>query len=225
MKGLSLSIQFEIVKRERLYYNQFQYCVSGRMSEAHIVRRVDHAHVDSRIDRRNSLSLQYGGQYVSHISEQERENLHEYVDVLMSAITPYRTSVTGDWFYVYTNDCHLCESIRKLSFVSHITGSRVTVIDIPEDSIVRKRSKYSHRTYFRNRRLSARDQDSLIAFIKHQEDDVQLSPRMKWWIESGMHLNLWTGYFIDHNDDGVRMMIELIAPGSTKKTVSILRDK
>lgn len=199
------------------------------MAEAHIVRRVDHAFVDSRVNRRNSLSdlykVRHGDHYITPISDQERANLHQYVDVLMSAITPYRTTVTGDWFYVYTNDLHLCEAIRKLPFVFGLRGTQVNQITVPPDSIVRKRSKYDYRTYFRSKRLSDDDQLALISLIEAQGSEVQVSPRMKWWLENQFHLNLWQGYFIDHNDPHLRVMIELIVPGGTKNTVSIVRDK
>jgi hypothetical protein len=46
------SPKFKPVRKDRLFYDQFEYCIGFRLDEVSCLRVLDHAHIDDMIERR-----------------------------------------------------------------------------------------------------------------------------------------------------------------------------
>ena len=95
------------------------------------------------------------------------------------------------------------------------------VIDRPKNSIKLRESKFTHRTYFRPTKLTAKEKASLANFFITQQDNIRLSPAAEGWMLTPM-TRTQDYFFMDHTGDSWLVMLALIRPGLFRKTLEII---
>jgi len=222
------TLDVQSISRDRLFYDRYEYCFNFRMAEADTLRELDHAKIDQIIDYRNSLqhvTPNFGGSWhrKTMISNIQRERCHIVCDLLLD-MPDLKLVLSRDWVYVYNNDLFALRQLEKLEFVEPLSMTHVTV-DRPRDTLLIRNSTYDYRSYFRARKIDIRTKDSLCRFLKDQQD-IRISPGLQGFLSPDWKYHgLSDHYFIDHNETGVLLMLELILPRAIRKTLGIIRDK
>ena len=216
---------FNDVSKDRLFYDQYRYCMYGRLREAGCLRKLDHAAIDHVVSVRREWVNKLQDYYSANraITDDVVKNLHSMCDVLINTKYQHKVVIEYNQVRVYTNDPELFSEITDtVSGLSYLTYTQA-VIDRPRDTICLKESAYTHRTYLRSVVVNEQQKRSISNLLKKQEG-IRLSPGLKDWT---LHTN-WRGwtesyYFVDHTDTGWMTMLSLVYPGLIKNTIQIIK--
>jgi hypothetical protein len=214
-------LRFKAVSRDRLYYDQYQYCMRVALDEAGSLRKLSHTYIDLDIERRRAWLIP------RIVLTQTIQNLHAVCDVLLAAENPYKMQVNYRGICLYTNDTALFVkllAIPRLTDFSQQDSSKLTqaVVDHPRNTVVLKDPQHKYRSYFRGLRVSENQKKSIGKLLAANQDTVRTSVGIKHWLASG---RVWAmpHYFIDHDDESCLIMLSLIYPGLIKNTVDIVK--
>jgi len=222
---INLRPTFNDVSRDRLFYDRYQYCMTGKLREAGCLRKLDHTSIDHVISVRRSWVDRSPDYYSSNraITDDMVQNLHAMCDVLNSTQHQYKLIVENNYIRVYTNNYQLFNEITRAVPALHYVNYTQAVIDRPRNSIKLKESTYTHRTYLRSARMSDQQKRSISQFLKNQ-DTIKLSPGLKnWTLYSNWRSGTESYYFVDHNDTAWMTMLSLIYPSLIKNTIQIIK--
>lgn len=218
-------LALNLINRDRLFFDRFQYCVRVNLNEASVLRGL-HGHdiIDRNIEIRRVWRA-LGNRINCEITEATVKNLHRVHDHFFSATSePFKMAVSGHQMWVYSNSLIFLNSFTTLPGVCLPRYSEA-VIDRPVDTVLLKNSRYSHRTYLKEQAITADQRQRLCDFFKNYHDSIRLSPSLDKWIRYGSGRRIFGYYFVDHDDDGWLVLFNLLQPGVTRKTIEIIADK
>lgn len=239
---ITLTHQYKLVVKDRLFYNRFEYAIGFRIDEASCLRELDHAHIDEMIARRRAWreiaqqrvvgtvkSSLFGHTPYSIISRRHREitettraDLHELADVLLASAAEFKLVVSVDQGHVYTNDRQLIDQLAVLASLTHKEYTRA-VVGRPRDTIQLKNPRHGYRSYFKNAKLTDEQKQHLTNFLANQTQ-VRTSPALNGWLASPFH-RTQDYFFIDHDKISWLTMLSLVRPGLIRKTQQIIAAK
>ena len=229
--------QFKTVAKDRLFYDQFEYCIGFHLAEISALRQLDHAQIDDVIERRKQwreMAQQrwFKGQR-SHgtimsrrwrdITDVTQANLHSLANVLLTTGASYKLVVSVDQGYVYTTDLALINQLTDMPELSHKTYTQARIIR-PKNTIQLKNPGHEYRTYFRAIKLSSQEKQVLIDFLQNQQDHTRMSPGLKNWVDDPF-TRTQDYFFVDHNGSSWLSMLSLVRPGIIRKTLQIVPAK
>lgn len=218
------------VSKDRLFYDQYEYVICVKMPEVSVLRYKTHRAINQELDYRqtwrgNLGARNFGGSWHSHhqrtITEEIRENCHEFLDFLESC-QDYKAWYSQDWVYIYSNDLALLRKIESLPYVIPV-DLKQAIVDQERNTILVRSSSYSKRSYFRSWKPTESEARALRNFLSQQQD-LRLSPSLQQWIKSEWSY-VRENFFIDHNDNGIELLLSLVANRPIRKTVTIKHDK
>jgi hypothetical protein len=217
------------VSKDRLYFDQYEYCLNFKLEELSALRELDHAHIDRELIHRSSWRQRnpnFGGSWRGRhndITDQHRQDCHALCDYLL-AQQNYKLVIYGDWGYVYSSDLSMLRNMEKLDYLKPV-NMKHAVTDIPRGSILIKSSQHEYRSYFRAGRVTAQQRESLRNFLANQQD-IRTGPGLQRLLNNTQtHHYINDNMFIDHNGQGIVTMLGLILPRSIRKTLNLVRDK
>ena len=217
------------VSKDRLYFDQYEYCLNFKLEELSALRELDHAHIDRELTHRSSWRQRnpnFGGSWRGRhndITDQHRADCHLLCDYLLSQQN-YKLVIYGDWGYVYSSDLSMLRNMEQLSYLKP-ANMKHAVTDIPRGSILIKSSQHEYRSYFRAGRVTAQQRESLRNFLANQQD-TRTGPGLQRLLNNTQtHHYINDNMFIDHNGQGIVMMLGLILPRAIRKTLTLVRDK
>jgi hypothetical protein len=230
--------QFKTVKKDRLYYDRFEYCLGFCLDEVSCLRVLDHDHIDRVIANRKQWreiaqqrwlagrqrhGIGLSRQYRREITEKTVEDLHGLATVLIDTDSEFKLVVSVVQGYVYTNDLSL---ISQLDCRPELTNKTYTRSEIcrPKNTIQLKNPQHAHRSYLQTTKLTAQQKQQLIDFFHNQQDQVRLSPALKSWIAQAFN-RTQDYFFIDHDSLAWLTMLSLVQPGIVRKTMHIIPAK
>ena len=228
------SLRTKTVKRTSLWYGKFDHCLMFHLDEASALRSLNHAHIDRILEiragwGRRMITTNYGGSWRGDwvtlaITDQTRKNLHDMCDFFQQEKSEHKIMITGNYVHVYTNDLDLLQRISALSFLSldNMTLCSLDTVGEP-GTVYLKQARHQNRSYFRYIKQEPEQADHLRKFLAVQEN-IRISPSLKDWMkrDSG---TLSEHFFIDHDDNGVLIMLALLNPRIIRKTLRISTDK
>ena len=213
-------------KRDRLYFDRYEYSFNFSMPEMTALRELDHVVIDQVLDSRSQRRMpNFGGSWRTprEITDQHREHCHAMCDFLL-AQQNYKITVSQDWGYFYTNDLAAVRRIEQLSYIVPLSIKQAQ-LNRPRNTLVIQNSQHEYRTYFKPGRISARDKENLQSFLGNQEN-IRLGPALKnFFTRSITYHYINDNFFIDHDGQGILTMLSLVRPNCVRKTVKLLRDK
>lgn len=226
-----------MVKKDRLFYDRFEYCMGFHLDEANCLRVLDHEHVDDMIARRqqwreiaqqrwNQGNRQFGSilsRRHKEITAKTIEDLHAVTEFLITAPEEFKLIVTINQAYVYTNDTIMINRLDRMPCLNHKSYARA-LITRPKDTVVLKNPKYQYRSYFKTVNLTAQQKDHLESFLINQANHVRLSPALQKWIDHSF-TRVQDYFFVDHDTQNWLTMLSLVQPGIIRKTMHIMSDK
>lgn len=229
-------LPFKLVPKDRLFYDKFEYCIGFFVEEATALREINHDYVDSILDgrirykedchRKALQSLQNTSWMMEKqfrpITQVTRERLHEVAETLIRANTEYKSVVSMNNMWVYTNSTELINELDDLTFLLHKHYTRA-IINRPRDTIIVRRSRFSMRSHLKSVALTAQQADKLRVFFLRNQGEIRLSPGLNEWCQ-GVYRRTMDYYFFDYSDPGWIMMISLINPQLLGKTLTITNE-
>jgi len=198
---------------------------------------LDHAQIDSMIGRRRqwreiaqrrwSMAGQRAstilGRAYKEITDDMVTDLHTLADVLLGATVEFKLVVSANQGHVYTNDLPLIDCLDGLQILSYKTFSE-SVVSRPKNTIALKKPKYQFRSYFRQFNLTQQQKDNLEKFLINQQDHVRISPALTEWLAFPFN-RIQDYFFVDHDSETWLTMLNLVVPGSIRKTLHIIPAK
>lgn len=200
------------------------------MPELSSLRGLDHAEIDRLIAYRNTWKVRnpnFGGSWRARrqeITDEEKANCHLLCDFLLARQDQFKLTISTDWAYVYSNSLSLLRELEALDYVLPL-NLKQAVIDRPRDTLLIRNSQHQLRSYFRAQRITHEQKTNLSNFLKNQTD-VRLGPGLAEFISDNQKYHYMNdNNFIDHDGQGILLMLEMVLPRSIRKTVKLIRDK
>lgn len=229
-------LKFKPVVKDRLFYDNYRYCMSFYLAEVSALKTLDHAYINVIIDRRklwrevahqrigggiNAKSRQtIVSRRWKEITDDTVEDLHELADILIKTSIDHKFVTSVNHAYVYTNSITLFKRIVKLANIQDISYSEA-VINRPKDTIKLANPKYPYRSYLKSVKLSPKEKENIINFFSNQQDYMRISPALVKWLLAPFH-RTQDYFFIDYESESWLLMLELVKPGLIRKTVNII---
>lgn len=230
----SLNLKFKPVVKDRLFYDQYTYCVGFHLDEVSCLRELNHQYIDVIIERRRQwreISLQRWTnatqsnknivtRRAKEITDENVANLHHLTDVLLRSRVDFKlvTSVSSAW--MYTNDIMLIEQLSELNFLICKTYTEAKV-DRPKNTIKLKDPKHRYRSYLRCVKLTDEEKTHLCNFFANQQGHARIGPALIKWMDERWH-RTQDYFFVDHDEESWLVMLSLIKPGMIRKTVQLI---
>ena len=238
--SLTNLLPFKPVAKDRLFYDQFEYCIGFQLDEISALRELDHARIDDIIERRKQWREIAQQRWVKgqrphgsvgtimsrswrDITAQTLADLHTLADVLLTTSAEYKLVVSVNQGYVYTNELFLIDKLAVMPELSHKTYTRAEIIR-PKNTIQLKNPVHEFRTYFRSVKLSAQEKRTLIDFLQNQHSHTRMSQGLKNWANDPF-TRTQDYFFVDHNGSSWLSMLSLVRPGIIRKTLQIVAAK
>ena len=229
-------LKFKSVVKDRLFYDNYRYCISFYLAEVSALKTLDHAYINVIIDRRKlwrevahqriggGVNVKSRQTIVSRrwkeITDDTVEDLHELADILIKTSIDHKFVTSVNHAYVYTNNITLFKRIVKLTNIQDI-GYSEAVINRPKDTIKLANPKYPYRSYLKSVKLSPKEKENIINFFSNQQDYMRISPALVKWLLTPYH-RTQDYFFIDYDNESWLVMLGLVKPGLIRKTVNII---
>lgn len=215
-------LKIETVESSQPFYGQYQYSFKFYLYNVNVLRVLDHRAIDERIEYQRSWRSRSNWSYFKEITDNDVIQLHSLCDVLTANTGNYKLVVSSNVAYVYSNDLAFVTELNDLSYLSKKKVSQINVTR-PSGTIALRDPKWTHRTYFRSRTLDLDKKNQLRNYLL-QRENIRISPGLFEWFEYSANWNTWTQsyYFIDHNNDGEILFLNMVSPGITNRTLQII---
>jgi hypothetical protein len=232
------SRKFSPVKKDRLFYNQYQYCIGFYLDEVNCLRVLDHAHIDDMLERRKQWreitqqrwingKQKHGiimGRRWRDITEETKDDLHVLAEQLLTTCHKFKLVVSVNQGFVYTNDITLIDQIDNLPQLSYKTYTEARITR-PKNTVQLKSSRHNYRSYFKGGiKLTDQQKDQLMDFLYNQRDHVRVSSALQRWIDQPF-TRTQDYFFVDHDSENWLTMLNLVQPGIVRKTMHIITAK
>jgi hypothetical protein len=226
--------KFKPVVKDRLFYDEYTYCIGFNLDEVSCLRELNHQHIDIIIERRRQwreISLQRWAnanhsnknivtRRAKEITEETVTNLHTLTDVLLRSRVDFKlvTSVSSAW--IYTNDVHLLEQVSELDFLICKTYTQAR-INRPKNTVRLKNPQHQYRSYLRGVKITDEEKTQLCNFFINQQGHARLGPALVKWMDERWH-RTQDYFFVDHDEESWLVLLSLIKPGMIRKTVQLI---
>jgi hypothetical protein len=233
---------------DRLFYDQYRWCVTFFMRGASVLRggMYDRDYIDHRYQQRyhnqiwmvNNWQTNYGGNWCGALDEKQRDsdvgNLSALATLLGALHDQGKSVVSGDRIWYYTNEWQSVERLASCDWIPERGSLRVTeaVVSRPRDTVVVPDSKYNLRSYFREMPLTEDAQHTLRQYLSAQSQ-WRLAPSLHDWVRNQPTKNtmfsltkpqyLRPHWFIDHHTQQEVLMWNLVVPRMIRRTVAIIK--
>lgn len=229
--------KFSPVRKDRLFYDRFEYSLGFYLEEASCLRYMDHAQIDDIIERRKRWQeisqqrwingKQNHGMILRQrwraITKKTVADLHAVADVFINTDIDHKLVVSVDTGWVYTNDLALLDELDNMPQLIYKSYSQA-VITRPKNTIQLKNPGHALRSYLKATKLTEQQKDHLMDFLYSQRDHVRVSPALQRWIDQPFN-RTQDYFFVDHDTQSWLTMLNLVCPGIIRKTMQIQQAK
>jgi len=231
---INSNLKFKSIVKDRLFYDQYHYCIGFHLDEVSCLRELNHQYIDVIIDRRRQwreISLQRWTNAVQsnknivtrrakEITDENVANLHALTDVLLRSRVDFKlvTSVSSAW--IYTNNIKLIKQLGEIDFLICKTYTEA-VVDRPKNTIKLKYPNHKYRSYLKCVKLTDEEKTHLCNFFANQQRHARIGPALLKWMSERYH-RTQDYFFIDHDEENWLVMLSLIKPGMIRKTVELI---
>ena len=205
--------------RDRLYWDEFQYCAVFRQADINLIRGLDWAQF------KRSLAFRHNWAQIQNRHQINEQQLTQTFDFFKHAPAKFKLTFSWEYCYVYTNEFAWIQSLpQECSYITHFTLSQA-VADRPRDQVSLLNPTHKYRTWFREKAVTAEVRTRLLNWVQAQEPgEVKLSNSLNYWLnntEVWGHSNkcwLQRHFFVEHNSPQYETMLNMIMPQMIRKT-------
>lgn len=223
------NLKVKPVETNQPFFGKYRYSVRFDLRELGIIRGLNPDNIDKLVQERNRWRSEhkqlYGGSIQMHqIDSGMQQNLEELCRLLVRHKEQLKFVVSYDRGYVYTNDFELVKTLYYLPTLDKIQIQEAHQI-CPVGTIALYDPKWTHRTYFRSKAIDDSQRNTLVEYLKAREN-VRMGPGLKDWVNTPTK-NWWINwthahFFIDHNNDGELLFLNMVVPNITRQTKQIV---
>jgi hypothetical protein len=214
------------VEKNRLFYGQYQYSGKFSLTELSVIRGLDIKKINHVVNFRNQMRAQssHRGIMRNFITDEIVDDLKTTCILLAQYKDQMKFVVSYNQGYVYTNNLEILNKVKDLDFIQSFSISQVEIISAA-DCITLINPKWAYRTYFKQISVTEFQRDQLIQYLSNREN-IKLSPGLKSWCLDNK--NRWWDrlvqnyFFIDHNDLGELLFLNMVMPKITSKTFKLV---
>ena len=243
---MATQLKFKIIQKDKLFYDNYRYCISFYLAEVSALKTLDHEYIDMIIARRkvwrdmsrqrwasvtksipiiSSAGISHSPQTIiskrwKEITKQTEDSLHKLADILIKTSIDFKFVTSVDQGWVYTNSKTLIKSLDNMVELMDKDYKEVH-INRPKDTVKLRNPKHTHRSYFKLAKLSDTEKIALVNFFINQKDHIRLSPALAQWTVTPFK-RTQDYYFIDYTGEEWIVMIALINPRIIRKTAAII---
>lgn len=206
-------------QRDRLFYDQFEWCLTFRCKYINLLRRATRESLQERID--------YRAKTWNHdvLTTVDVNNLYQMLDVVKLIPQPHRIYYSHHWIYVYHSDLSMLENLIPPNGFDFVSQKRIiqAVVCKPRDVVIKSDPKHQYRTYLRETLIRNENKSrSLKSFLKSRDDWV-LSSSLSRECEEPLNAKMYVRrhHFIEHNSPQDLLLLGLHTPGLIRKTMPI----
>ena len=207
---------FTADSRDRLYYNQYQYCMKFTVRGAGHSRSRDSESIIDSIQHLNS-SRHFK---TIRVSDSELAYLLAVNQELNTAAEQHIRITCYDSMQIYTNDTVLLERVRLLNTATDARYHEA-IVDRPRDVLIRKQSKSLYRTYFKSINVDKETSVRVKKFLLDRTDCFKFTPGFRYYLTRDAKIYFRDYFFVDHDSPADITMLSLVCPGIVRKTVPI----
>ena len=225
-------------QRDRFYYDRYQWCIDFRFPMATYVRPAGRdlesylAVVKQRWNWRNASKFynstnrkvyNVAGSWQIRDTEQHDQKNFDAA-VRMAEFLWGRHDIKAvfyfGWIYIYSNNpISVLADIKNIPTVDGINLKKA-VISRERNTLLRQDPVFQHRTYFREKHTTLEQKKALMDFLLVQTDIKLGSSLIDWFSHDSQRLK--SHYWFEHNDHGIKLMIEMITPGLIGRNLQIV---
>lgn len=221
----------QINERDRLYYDQYEYCVSFTQDKASCYRDLDPEKLRKVLASRIHWETERNGSHPgakSAYSDQVLERLHVSCKFLAQekAAAPLKITISSNFVCLYTNDKQLLDRIETaLPFVQYI-GIKQAVITRAKGVILLNNPKHGFRVFLRDRPISDDQKQVMLQWINSQPiDQVRPCGSLRFFLGNKSSW-YWANvcqrhYHLDVADSKYATWIGLVVPGFIRNIATI----
>lgn len=224
------NLKINPVEKNSLFFGKYRYSARFDLEELGIIRKLDVDIIDELAAERNAWRQQHQRLYsigrgkTWQITPEVTDKLKRMCNLLAQHKEHIKFVVSYDRGYVYTNDLELVKLIYCTDFVGDFQAQEAVQV-CPAGTIALKDPKWTHRTYFKSKTVSDIQRDTLVNYLNSREN-VRLSPGLAEWTKTkaAHYWKTWVQdyYFIDHNNDGEVLFLNMVVPRITGRTLNII---
>ncbi len=217
-----MKTKIQTEQRSDLYFNKWQYSIAIYQHRIGDIRGLNRAATLERIEFRK-LSKFIGNSYSPDIVT----NILATLEFFKGEQAPFKLTLSSNWAYVYSNDIDFISRFESQCPYAQVRFVKQAEVSEPRDVVMLKDTKYAYRTYFKSRWVEDHELVALDNFFTAQnEDNIKPCGSFKKFLKSNvMYRSHWLAdhYFVDHNDPGYPLMINLLLTKSIRKTLPIVQ--
>ena len=225
------------MRKDRLFYDRYQYCMSFYLEEVSCLRDLDHASIDDTMERRRQWREIAQQRWVNgrqnygvilrrtwrEITEKTIADLQVLAEQLLTTKAEFKLVVSINQGYVYTNDVTLIDQLSQMPELGYKTYTQAQVTR-PKNTIAQKNPRHKFRSYFKILKFTEQQKDHLMDFLYAQREHVRVSPALQTWIDGPFNRSQ-DYFFVDHDTESWLTMLSLVHPGIVRKTMHIIPAK
>lgn len=210
-----MTLAYTLQPRDRLYYDQYRYCLSFYLSQSGRSRSLDPEKIRNNVLFANTTTWGHSPK----ITVKQQQNLLDCAALMRSCRESYKRVVFVNWQYIYTNHEPLLESLAELDFLQHTKATRADVV-LPRDVVLLKHSRYQYRSYFSNRWFNKEEIAAIKNFLISRGQQFKTTSAVKSRLNGQFfYPNSWM--FVDHHDERDAFLLNLVVSQCIRKTLPI----
>ena len=220
-------LNIKAVETNNLFYNQYRYSARFDLNELGVIRGLNIDKIDQIVRDRNQWRSEHRGLYSGYkqlITDRDVADLKVVGSLLKQHEQDIKFTISYHRGYVYTNSLDVVKKIHELDCIKQFHAQEAVEI-CPPGTIALKNPKWTHRTYFRSCYLDEAQKKQISNYLFSREN-IRLSPGLSHWLkqDSGHHWQNYTQnyFFIDHNNDGELLFLNMVMSNITKRTLQIV---
>lgn len=168
------------------------------------------------------------------IDDKKKRNLETALKILTEHKDKFRFAVEGFRISCYTNDISLVDVISSIPDMDYMVLVQ-RLVNYETGTICLKCSDHDYRVYLKGGKITDDEAESLIQFVKTNEEHVQCSPSLAYWL-SGSYPHAYQYYmyrkniikshfFFDCKDENVLLFAKMCFGDRLKKVLKIVNEE
>lgn len=215
-----METNFKIESRSSLYFGKWQYSIAIYQSRISDIRSLNYKKIEETISYRKNL-LWLKDRYTPTVIDNLKKTASFFINE-----TDFKMSFSLDWCNIYTNDASMVSRLKQECPHAQVRYVKLALVDKPKDVIILDCPEYAYRTYLRGQWINQDKIEQLNNFFKAQHTHIRPCKSLRLYLQSSNKYQqhwLASHYFVDYNDTGYQLMLELILPRVSRKTMPIVK--
>ena len=182
--------------------------------------------IDQRIKVKKSWDLHYERKKPRQDDSFLIQQLHQAAQLIFAG-SDSRIMCYSSGMSIYSNDLFFLNLLTENDCIGYPRLFKA-VIDRPRNSIKLNHSTFSYRTYLKaNRPSNTSERKHFENLLKNQVENIRLSPNLDRYVNSNARnkYSYCDNFFIDHSSQDIILLLNLVSPGITRKTLDIILNK